>query len=292
MAFSLARRWLYIFILLVLVIANVTIGWLLLFSPSHARELRVSFLNIGQGDSIFIEGPTGLKMLVDGGPDRSVLRELSKQLWPWDRHMDVLVETHPDKDHIEGLGDVLERYDVSNFLESGVPDQTNVSRHVKDDVAKEKGLLHTIVKRGERLHLGGGAYADILFPDTDQSQQKDTNSGSVSLHVVYGTTSFMLTGDLPSTYEDHLVQISRGTHDLKSDVLKAGHHGSRFSTDSIWLNAVAPKTVVISAGKGNTYGHPAHDTIDRINRYGANIVSTIDSGTITFSSDGMNVVRK
>ena len=150
MEFSLAKRWFYVLVLLVLVFANVWVGWLLTHKQVHTQELQVSFLNIGQGDSIFIQGPTGIKMLVDGGPNRSVLRELSKQLWPWDRHIDVLVETHPDKDHISGLGDVLERYSVSNFLESGVPDQTNVSLHVKDDVAKEKGITHTIIKRGMR----------------------------------------------------------------------------------------------------------------------------------------------
>jgi competence protein ComEC len=169
--------------------------------------LKVSFLNIGQGDSILIQGPTGIKMLVDGGPDRSVLRELSKVLLPWDRKFDVLVSTHPDKDHISGLGDVLARYAVAHFLEPGIPDKTAISHHVMDSVSKESGLVHTIVKRGMRLHLGGDAYADVLFPDRDESSQKETNDGSVVLHIVYGSTSFLLTGDLPSTYEDYLVGL-------------------------------------------------------------------------------------
>lgn len=290
MDFSLPKKWLYILLITLCLVACVAIGWTYLHPSTQSHELRISFLNIGQGDSIFIQGPTGIKMLVDGGPDRSVLRELSKQLWPWERHIDVLVETHPDKDHIAGLGDVLERYNVSYFLESGVPDQTNVSLHVKDDVAKEKGITHTTVHRGDRLQLGGGAYADVLFPDTDQSQQKVTNDGSVVLHVVYGKTSFLLTGDLPSPYEDHLVALD-GTH-LKSDVLKAGHHGSRYSTDALWLKAVGPSTVVISAGKGNSYGHPHKEVLERISRYGAQVLSTSDSGTITFTSDGERVSRK
>lgn len=290
MDFSLPKRWLYIFIITLCLVASGAIGWILLHPQTESHELRVSFLNIGQGDSIFIQGPTGIKMLIDGGPDRSVLRELSKQLWPWDRNIDVLVETHPDKDHIAGLGDVLERYNVSAFLESGVPDKTNVSLHVKDGVAKEKGITHTIVRRGDRLQLGGGAYADVLFPDTDQSHQLATNDGSVVLRVVYGKTSFLLTGDMPSTYEDQLVAVD-GTK-LKSDVLKAGHHGSRYSTDALWLNAVAPATVVISAGKGNSYGHPHKEVLERIATYGAEVLSTIDYGTITFVSDGETVVRK
>lgn len=263
-----------------------------IFKP-ETHDLKVSFLNVGQGDSILIQGPTGVKVLVDGGPDRSVLRELSKELKPWDRHFDLLVETHPDKDHISGLGSVLEQFQVANFMDPGIPDVTSVSHHVMDDVAQEPGLHRLTARRGMRLHLGGGAYADVLFPDRDESTQKQTNDGSTVLHVVYGSTSFMLTGDLPSPYEDYLVGIDEKDGELSSDVLKAGHHGSKYSTDSLWLQAVHPRYVVISAGKDNTYGHPNPQTIDRIKAYGAaKIVSTIDSGTIDFVSDGTTVTRK
>lgn len=209
----------YALLLLLLMAVNAVI-WCAVATPAR-HDLRVSFLDIGQGDSILIQGPTGAQVLVDGGPDRSVLRELGKKLPPWDRHFDLLVETHPDKDHVSGLGDVLERYAVSNFLEPGIPDTTAVSRHVMDDAAKEPGLKHFIAKRGMRIHLGGGAYADVLFPDRDESTQKVTNDGSVVLHVVYGSTSFMLTGDLPSPYEDYLVGIGKDG-ELASTVLKAG----------------------------------------------------------------------
>ena len=290
MDYSLQKRWLFVFFIFLATCTSVYTYTALAQRRIQSHTLIVSFLNIGQGDSILIQSPTGEKMLIDGGPDRSVLRELSKKLWPWDRHIDVLVETHPDKDHIAGLGDVLERYDVDYFLESGVPDKTATSQHVKDDVEKEKGIQHLIVKRGMRLHLGNDVYADVLFPDTDQSEQKATNDGSIVLRVVYRNTSFMLTGDLPSPYEDQLVSLD-GTS-LKSDILKAGHHGSRYSTDSIWLRAVAPRDVVISAGKGNSYGHPHKEVLERVTEQGAQIVSTIDSGTITFVSDGVTVMRK
>ena len=230
-----------------------------------------------------------MKMLVDGGPDRSVLRELSQELRPWDRHIDIAVETHPDKDHISGLGDVFDRYQVATFLEPGIPDKTSVSQHVVATALAEPGINHVIARRGMRLHLGGGAYADVLFPDRDESTQTQTNDGSVVLHVVYGSTSFMLTGDLPSPYEDYLVGLDGTDGNLASDVLKAGHHGSRFSSDRLWLAAVHPSIVVISAGKGNTYGHPNPDALARIRAEGARIVSTIDSGTIDFVSDGQTL---
>ncbi len=269
-----SRRWILYILLAGLLVLNGVVLFFMLKPPAHL--LKVSFLNIGQGDSILIQGPTGIKILVDGGPDRSVLRELSHELLPWDRHFDVLVSTHPDKDHINGLGDVLEQFTVSNFMDPGIPDATSVSHHVMDDVAKEPGLKHLTARRGMRLHLGGGAYADVLFPDRDESMQKTTNDGSIVLHVVYGSTSFMLTGDLPSPYEDYLVGMDGTDGELPSDVLKAGHHGSKYSTDSLWLAAVHPRYVVISAGKGNTYGHPNPQTIDRIKAYGqARIVSTM-----------------
>jgi competence protein ComEC len=132
----------------------------------------------------------------------------------------------------------------------------------------------------------------VLFPDRDESTQKETNDGSVVLHVVYGTTSFMLTGDLPSPFEDHLILLDGGVGGLNSDVLKAGHHGSKYSTDALWLNAVSPSIVVISAGEGNSYGHPAPVVLDRVRSIGAEVLSTIDEGTITFVSDGKNVEQK
>jgi competence protein ComEC len=275
----------YVLSALCLVALNLIVA-LLVFWPTQ-RALTVSFLDVGQGDSILITSPTGVRILVDGGPDRSVLRSLSRVLPPWERRFAALIETHPDKDHIGGLGDVLERYQVANFLEPGVPNTTSAAAHVMARVAGEPGLIHTIARRGMRLHLGGGAYADVLFPDRDESTQTETNDGSIVLHVVYGSTSFMLTGDLPSSYEDYLVGLDGAA--LASDVLKAGHHGSKYSTDSLWLATVHPRLVVISAGKGNTYGHPNPETLDRLARTSAQVHSTITEGTITFVSTGSTI---
>ena len=284
------RRLLYALAVLVLVAANVAVfGFIFIPRQPH---LTVSFLDVGQGDSIFITGPTGIQMLIDGGPDRSVLRRLSSEMLPFDRSIDVVVETHPDKDHIAGLADVLERYQVREFASPGIPDKTDVSAHVMELARSEPGATQVTLRRGMRIHLGGGAYADVLFPDRDESAQTVTNDGSVVLHVVYGSTSFLLTGDLPSTFEDYLVALDGTDGELASDVLKAGHHGSKYSTDSLWLSAVHPSYVVISAGKGNSYGHPNQETLERVHTEGARILSTMDAGTIRFVSDGQSLVVK
>jgi competence protein ComEC len=258
---------------------------------AQSHTLRVSILDIGQGDSILIQGPTGIQMLVDGGPDHSVLRELPREMGLLDRSLDFIVETHPDKDHIAGLGYVFDQYKVSYFLSPGIPNTTAVTATLNDAVEHEKGVHAFVARRGMRIHLGGLAYADVLYPDHDVSMG-DTNSGSITMHVVYGNTSFMLSGDLPSDKEEYLVGLDGTGGSLKSDVLKAGHHGSKNSSSDAWLAAVHPSIVAISAGKGNTYGHPNPEAVARINAEGAHIMSTIDSGTLDFISDGTTIKEK
>lgn len=256
--------------------------------PASARQVRVSVLDIGQGDSILVQGPSGAQMLVDGGPDHSVLRQLPKEMGLFDRSIDLIVETHPDKDHIAGLTDVLDRYRVSYFMSSGMPDSTATAQGLESAVAHERGIRIFTARRGMRIHLGGGAYADILYPDRDVSHGA-TNEGSTVMHIVYGKTSFMLTGDAPSDVEDHLLTLDVKDGELPTTVLKAGHHGSKYSTSDQWLAALHPSIVAISAGKGNPYGHPHPETLSRIKAEGARILSTIDRGTLRFISDGTAV---
>lgn len=274
-------------LLLALLLLNAAV-WYVWFHPAPPR-LRVSVLDIGQGDSILIQGPTGVQMLVDGGPDQSVLRQLPKEMGLFDRSIDMVVETHPDKDHIAGLADVLDRYRVSYFMSPGIPGTTAVSQRVDDAVAHESGIHTFTARRGMRIHLGGGAYADVLYPDHDVSKG-ETNEGSIVMRLVYGSTSFMLTGDAPSDVEDHLITLDSNDGELPTTVLKAGHHGSKYSTNDAWLAALHPQYVAISAGANNTYGHPNPETIARIKNEGAKILSTIDLGTLRFVSDGKTLL--
>jgi len=263
------------------------IGWSSLSLQQHV--LKVSVLDIGQGDSILLQGPTGLRILVDGGPDQSVLRKLPSAIGVFAQRIDMIVETHPDKDHIAGLVDVFDKYRISYFLSPGVPGTTDTAQALDGGVASEPGIHAFLARRGMRIHLGGGAYADILYPDRDMSRQTATNDASITMRVVYGATSFMLTGDLPSKIEEHL--LSLGTNELETTVLKAGHHGSKSSTGDAWLAALHPSVVAISAGKGNSYHHPNQETLDRIAHAGARIASTIEHGTLTFVSDGVSVLQ-
>jgi competence protein ComEC len=261
---------------------------ILFFLIHDEGKLSVSFLDVGQGDAIFIQGPTGTQVLIDGGKDRSVLRELGKRMSPFDRSLEVVIATHPDADHIGGLPGVFDRYKVGAYLSSGVEASTNQAEAIEAVAEKEKGTSYEL-RRGDRILLGGGAYLDILFPDREVSLV-ETNTGSVVARLVYGDTSFLLTGDSPEAVEEYLVTLD-GTS-LESDVLKAGHHGSKTSTSEVFLRTVAPGAVVISAGKDNSYGHPHEEVVSRIETLGAHIFSTLGNGAVVFESDGRKVVRK
>ncbi len=274
--------------LLVLVLSNIAVFGYLTRPVSH--ELTVSFLDVGQGDAILIEGPTGIEMLIDGGKDRSVLRELPRLMGPLDRSIDIVVATHPDADHIGGLPGVFDRYRVTRFFEPGREGDTSLYESLEVSVDRELGIQKGVLRNGMRIHLGGGAYADILHPEDNVAQLRETNDASIVMRVVYGDTEFMLTGDASAWVEDRIVARYGGV--IASDVLKAGHHGSKTSTSPTFLAAVDPSIVVVSAGRDNSYGHPHEDVVARIRESGAMLVSTIEFGTITFVSDGKAVVQK
>ncbi|MEK7558355.1 MAG: MBL fold metallo-hydrolase, partial [Patescibacteria group bacterium] len=170
--------------------------WYVVFIETTRDKLTIAFLNIGQGDSIFIEAPNGNQILIDGGPGASVLRELGKIMPFYDRSINVVLATHPDKDHIGGLVDVLDRFAVFYFVEPGVLGTTGIFSALENSVA-DHNIKKIIARRGGSIDLGNGAVLDILFPDHDVSRVKNTNDGSIVARLSYGETSVMLTGDAP-----------------------------------------------------------------------------------------------
>lgn len=275
-----------VLIALILLLANGAIAFFLF---KHSAALTVAFLDVGQGDAVFIQSPTGKQILVDGGRDRSVLRELGKHVSPFDRSIDVVIATHPDADHISGLTGVFERYSVGAYLSPGIPNDTSQTKALVDAVAHEPGVKDVLARRGMQIHFGEGVRLDILFPDRDVSGL-ETNTGSIVARLIYGETSFLLTGDSPLAIENYLVSLDGGV--LESNVLKAGHHGSRTSTGEAFLDTVQPAYVVVSAGKDNSYGHPHKEIVERIKTQGATQLSTMGEGAVVFVSDGRAVTHK
>lgn len=252
---------------------------------SSAEVLTVTFLDVGQGDAILIETPDGVQALIDGGPDTSVLRELGATM-PWfDRSFDLVLGTHPDKDHIGGLVDVLKRYQVGTIITTENTGETTTASAYRKALIQE-GAEIVMARAGQVYQLGASTTLTIFSPANDPSML-ESNTASIVAKLSYGEIDFMLTGDAPQGIEKYLVS-NYGTQ-LQSEVLKLGHHGSKTSSSDEFLNAVKPKFVVVSAGKDNRYGHPAPDTIKRVTALGIPIVSTIEDGRITFETDGLNV---
>lgn len=266
-----------------LVVINIII-----FTFPTPNGLSVSFFDVGQGDAIFIEGPRGAQVLIDGGSTRAVLRRLNERMPFFDRALEAVVATHPDQDHIGGLVDVVQRYSVGVWFDSGAKNDTAVYRALWRAQQGQQQNIHRVVTP-VRIMLGGTAYADVLFPNQPLNNIS-SNASSIIIRVVYGDTSFLFTGDAPASVERVLVAMYGST--LNSTVLKVGHHGSKTSSDPQFIDTVQPEAVVYSRGCDNRYGHPHPDVVERFNARGIQTYDTCEDGTVTFHSNGSAVSVK
>jgi competence protein ComEC len=270
-----------------LLLATIIVWYEVYINRQH--DLRFVMLDIGQGDALYIEAPNGNQVIIDGGPGDALLGQLSKVMSPFDRSVDMIINTNPDKDHFEGFIPLLDRYSVGAFLESGTDASKNSLWNELVQKLKDKNVPDIIVKRGQRIDLGDDVYIDVLFPDRDASGMAH-NDGSLVAKLVYKNTSVMLTGDSTQNIEKYL--ISLGGLDLKADILKVGHHGSKTSTSVEFVKAVHPDVALISAGKDNMYGHPNKETLDTLGKYKVPYLVTMNEGLIEFDSDGQTFLRK
>lgn len=250
--------------------------------------LTVAFLDVGQGDAIFIETPDDVQVLIDGGANNSVLRVLAEEMAIGDRDLDVVLATHPDKDHIGGLVDVLQRYDVANIIKTNNESETSTGEAFALALENENAEIY-FAKAGQQLALGASTSILILSPSGDV-RGLESNTSSIVAQLRYGDIEFMLTGDAPISIEEYLSRTFG--KDLESEVLKLGHHGSRTSSGEIFLDTVKPEYGVVSAGKDNTYGHPHSEVVENLQKRDINMLNTADSGTIVFKSDGKKVWRE
>lgn len=261
----------------------------LVTKPGTATHLTsVSMLDVGQGDSFFIQTSTGKQMLIDGGKDATVLGELAKVM-PWgDRSIDIVLATHPDMDHIGGLDEVFKRYKVDMFLTSEVGGETQEYKHLISLVSNKK-IPAYFVRQGMKFDLSSTEYFLVLFPDREVKGW-ETNTGSVVGKFVSGERSVLFTGDSPAPIEQYLSKSIPELLDV--DILKLGHHGSRTSTTAAYLKVTTPSLTLISAGKNNSYGHPHKEVTDLLKQFSIPHISTQYSGTVTFETDGVKWYRK
>ncbi|HLD07821.1 MAG TPA: ComEC/Rec2 family competence protein [Candidatus Peribacterales bacterium] len=263
------KFWLTAYVLLLSVLLLLAEEWQRL--PDD--KLHVALLDVGQGDAILIKTPTHQKILVDGGPDLSLLERLSDELPFFDRTIDLLILTHQDSDHITALPALLERYNVERILLAGTLNMN--SRYAAFlDAAHRTGSEIIIADANHDLDLGGGVVLDVLWPKESlfQEEVKETNNASIVAKLTYPTSSrppqadglrgasILLTGDIEEKTEEALLKAG---YDLHSDILKVPHHGSKTSSSTGFLLAVNPDLAVISVGRENTYGHPHPSILER-----------------------------
>ena len=247
--------------------------------------LKVTFLDVGQGDAVFIEAPNGNQILIDGGPNKAVLRELAKQTPFYDRSIDGIILTHPHLDHYGGFVDVLDNYKINFEMDSSNdnPESKGFDLYIKK--LEEEKAKRIFAKRGMRVNLDKGIYLDVLLPVINK-EGLSAHDEMVTTRLVYGNNSFLLTGDMEDNLENFLLSLG---DNLKSDVLKVGHHGSLTSTSESFLGWVKPSLAIISVGKNNKYGHPKKEILDRLVKFEIPTLRTDEKGTIVIKSDGEKI---
>jgi competence protein ComEC len=253
-------------------------------------RLRLTMLDVGQGDAILLEGDRGSRVLVDGGPDPDrLLALLDERIPAWDRRIELVVLTHPHEDHVAGLALLLERYRVDAVAEPGMLGPGPGDRAFRGALAARR-TRQLVLAAGDRFGIDG-ATAEVRWPrpgsvpSEPPDEGSSINNVSVVLDVRFGERRALLAGDAEEEVDPALLAGGADT----VDVLKVAHHGSRSATTQPFLDAVRPRVALVSAGRGNPYGHPARETLERLETVGARVYRADTDGTVTVSTDGLDL---
>lgn len=259
----------------VLTLSVLALGLLLGLTRFADNQIKVVFLDVGQGDAVLIQSGRQ-QVLIDGGREgRALLSALGRELPFYDRTIEVVIATHPDADHIGGFPALFERYRIGQYIETGADGKSD------DFGLLERSLERLAIPRsvpgrlGTSLELSPVGKLTLLYPVAlPLDSEMETNEGSLVTRFDFGDTSFLFTGDLP--HEETFIPSIEPV-----DILKVAHHGSRYSTSEAWLDLVQPKEAVISVGK-NAYGHPHPEVLERLTKRGVTTYRTDTLGSIVY----------
>ena len=261
----------------------------LLFGPqvtsAASKDLVVHFIDIGQGDAIYIKTPNGKNILIDAGnraKGHDVVAYLKKQKV---KTIDFMIATHPDADHIGGLDEVLDAFVVKNIYAPKVSHTTKAYKDFLKAVKREKVKIKT-AKMGVTLPVGDKSIKMEFLAPVKSYAESDLNNWSAVLHLKHNKNTFLFTGDAETKSEKDMITKKVLS---KVDVLKVSHHGAKGSTSESFLNVVKPKYAVISVGKGNRYNHPTKETLKRLKTAEAQLYRTDTQGTIKATSNGKTI---
>ena len=244
------------------------------------EDLKVHFLDVGQGDSIFIELPTNETILIDAS-----IKEASNKIINYLREekvskIDYVFATHPHSDHIGGMSAVIKAFDIGQIYMPKAVTTTKTYENLLLTI-KDKNLKIKTAKAGNTIIDTDDLKLVVLAPNQDSYES--LNNYSIVLKLTYKEKSFLFTGDAETLSEKEI------TGDVEADVLKVGHHGSRTSTSQAFLNKVNPSYAVISVGLNNDYKHPHQEVLDRLEKKNIKIYRTDQNGDIIFTTDGYNI---
>lgn len=249
-------------------------------APKDGAKLNVHFIDVGQGDSEFIELPNGQTMLIDAGNPENGSQIVTYVKGLGHSKIDYLIATHPHADHIGGMAEVVKNLDIGKIYMPKASTNTQTFEDLLTAI-QNKGLKINTAKSGVNMFKNGTLNADIIAPVNITGD--DLNQYSAVIMLTYGDNKFLFTGDAGNESEGQI------TSDVKADVLKVGHHGSDTSTSQTFLNKVSPKYAVIEVGKDNSYGHPTAAALAKLEKIGATIYRTDKDGTIIFTSDAKTI---
>lgn len=266
--------------------------WREVFALQQKQYLMVNFLDVGQGDSAFIETPQGHQIIIDGGPTSAVLGKIAKLLPFWDRTIDLIILSHPERDHMSGLLDVLKIYKADYILWSGVKKISPEYEEWLDVLEKQKQLgAKIIIAQAEQKIIMGNVFMENFYPFEgleEKEVKSSANDTSLVNGLFYGKSSFLFTGDIGFPAENLLID-SYELANFGFDVLKVAHHGSKYSTSDLFLEAVKPQVAIIEVGK-NSYGHPTPEVLQGLEKFGINVLRTDELGDIIILSDGEKII--
>ncbi|MBP9719244.1 MAG: MBL fold metallo-hydrolase [Candidatus Levybacteria bacterium] len=259
------------------------------FAVFSDQKLHIIFCDVGQGDAILITTPSGKQIIVDGGPDESVLSCLSDHMPFWDRKIELMILSHPHADHLNGLIEVLDHYTIDHFATEPLANDTTGYKELLRKVKIENWKLK-ILLAGDTIHIGDGVVLHVLGPTEDYLKRtspggmvgESAEFGSIISMISYGDFDLLLDGDSQVAGLNDALQ---GQSLQKIDVLQVPHHGSRFGLDKELVEQIDPKLAVISVGKNN-YGHPAPAILTLLQNAGIKYLRTDEDGNVDIVSNG------